>query len=73
MKVPMDSLVLLSSWNNTSTGMSIVTAKLNGIYIQGARMTSQIEECNKNSPSWNPTPSCLVSWIHKETVKYLYI
>ena len=69
----MDSLSLLSSWDNSLSEMSSVKAQLNGIYVQGARMTSQIEECDERSPSWNATPSCLVSWIPNEMVKIVSV
>lgn len=69
----MDFLKLSTSWDKKSL-VSIdekVTATLKGIYIQGAKMNSTgtgLEECDEETPSWNPVPPCFLTWILDEKV-----
>lgn len=72
----MDSLQLLVLWDKPSLSMgqsrasAEITATLNGIHIQGARMASGvgIDECYPDTPSWNLIPHCYLSWLPVEDV-----
>ncbi|KAI9564905.1 hypothetical protein GHT06_008646 [Daphnia sinensis] len=74
--ISMDSLQLLVLWDkpSLSKGQSRasaeITATLNGIHIQGARMTSGvgIDECYSDTPSWNLIPHCYLSWLPVDEV-----
>lgn len=72
----MDSLQLLVLWDKPSSSKdqsrasAEITATLNGIHIQGARMASGvgIDECYPDTPSWNLIPHCYLSWLPVDDV-----
>jgi dynein heavy chain 2 len=67
-KQSIDSLKLVSSWNESELSGVAVKVKLEGLLVQGCRFEGQqVLECTSDDNALNAAPICYAAWVPQVT------